>query len=98
MTIKGITPTDEFIIKDILSKFFDKYTFYYYGSRVKGDFTPLSDLDILVKGSQPFNLNDKEELKNAFDISNLPYIVNFTDYYSTSQEFYKLIEKDLVQI
>ena len=44
--IKGVTEKEENIIKDILSK--DPYDFYYYGSRVKGDFTIASDLDILT--------------------------------------------------
>ena len=44
--IKGVTEKEEKIIKDILRKY--PYDFYYYGSRVKGDFTKASDLDILT--------------------------------------------------
>lgn len=34
--IKGITPNEEIIIKEILKLY--PYSFYYYGSRVKGGF------------------------------------------------------------
>lgn len=92
--IKGVTEKEYEIIKNILKNYPDK--FYAYGSRVKGDFSPLSDLDILVK-SDNF---DKiiSELKNKFDESYLPYIVNFTDFNSLDDNFYNLIKNDLVEI
>ena len=40
--IKGVTSNEEKIIKDILSKY--PYNFFYYGSRVKGDFTTFFQL------------------------------------------------------
>ena len=51
MPIKGIKPEEEIIIKSILEPYKSKYEFYYYGSRVKGNFRFLSDLDILVTTS-----------------------------------------------
>ena len=53
MPIKGVTQEEEQIIKSILAPYKDDYEFYYYGSRVKGNFRPLSDLDILVKKGIP---------------------------------------------
>ena len=63
----------------------DKYEFFADGSRVKGNFRELSDLDIMVRGEIPININDFEELKEKFDNSSLPYIVNLIDYFSISQ-------------
>ena len=47
MLIKGVKIEEENIIKTILEPYKHKYEFYYYGSRVKGNFRFLSDLDIL---------------------------------------------------
>ncbi|MFI3240960.1 MAG: nucleotidyltransferase domain-containing protein [Alphaproteobacteria bacterium] len=93
--IYGITKTEEKIIKNILSPYFNEYDFYYYGSRVKGNFEKTSDLDILIKGlkSMPFNI--LEEIKEAFDNSHISYVVNFSDYNKIDNEFYNIIKKDL---
>lgn len=90
--IKGITDKEFKIIKDILENYDAK--FYAYGSRVKGDFSELSDLDILVKSDK----NIIPELKILFDASYLPYVVNFTNYNSIDKNFYNLIKNDLAEI
>ena len=96
--IKGVTEEQEKIIHKILSLFKDNYEFYYYGSRVKGNFSKLSDLDILIKGEKEMSYSDFMQLKTLFDYSDLPYIVNFADYNSIEERFYKLIENDLVKV
>lgn len=90
--IKGINEKEYKIIKNILQKYNAK--FYAYGSRVKGDFSELSDLDILVKSQK----NIIPELKEKFDTSYLPYIVNFTDSNSVDKKFYNLIKNDLTEL
>ena len=92
----GITENEKKIINEILYKY--NYSFYFYGSRIKGSFDKLSDLDILIKGAKKIPFQVLNELKEAFDKSRLPYIVNFTDYHDMDEEFYKLIEKDLFSI
>ena len=92
--IKGITDKEYKIIKSILKDYDGE--FFVYGSRVKGDFSELSDLDILAKTK---NYNKIiSELKHKFDESYLPYVVNFTDYSSVDEKFYNLIKNDLVKI
>lgn len=54
-----------------------------------------SDLDILIKGELKMPLSDLVELKEKFDESRLPYIVNFTDYNGLDENFYNLIKDDL---
>jgi len=98
MPIKGVTENEEKIIKSVLEPYKDKYNFYYYGSRVKGNFRFLSDLDIMVKGIEFANLSDINDIKDKFDKSNLPYVVNIADYHNLDEKFYKLIEADLVKI
>ena len=98
MTIKGVTEKQEQIIHKILAPYTADFTFYYYGSRVKGNFSKLSDLDILIKGDNEIPLEELSLIKTLFDASNLPYIVNFADYNSVDKRFYELIEKDLVKV
>ena len=47
--IKGINSAEEQIIQDILKPYRTDFDFFYYGSRVKGNFEKTSDLDILRK-------------------------------------------------
>ena len=96
--IQGILPEHEEIIKKILKPYVLDYTFFYYGSRVKGGYSPVSDLDILIKGDEEMPLITLLEIKQLFDESLLPYVVNFTDYNKIENSFYELIKKDLVPI
>ena len=65
---------------------------------MKGNYRFLSDLDIMVKGIELVNLSDINDIKDKFDKSNLPYVVNISDYHNLDENFYKLIEADLVKI
>lgn len=44
----------------------------------------------------PFDI--LEELKQKFDNSLLPYVVNFSDYHKIDTDFYKQIEKNLREL
>lgn len=92
--LKGVTDKEYSIIKDVLKDFNGE--FYAYGSRVRGDFSALSDLDIMVKSADYEKI--LPELKEKFDKSYLPYVVNFVDYNSLDEKFYNLIKDDLVKI
>lgn len=96
MPIKGVTLEEEKIILSILEPYKNKYDFYYYGSRVKGNFRPLSDLDILLLSKNDIEINDIYTLKEAFDESILPYVVNIS--YNVDNKFYNLIKEELVKI
>ena len=43
-------------------------------------------------------LRNLAELKEKFDKSKLPYIVNFTDYNAIDEKFFNLIKDDLVSV
>ncbi len=94
--IKGINDKEEKIIKHILSDY--PYRFYYYGSRVKGDFTKASDLDILIRHNEEIPERIIDELQLRFNESLIPYVVNFSDFSRMDKEFFKLIEPDLVPV
>ncbi len=92
--LKGVTQEEYQEILSILKKYQGEY--YAYGSRVKGDFTKSSDLDILVD-SDNYN-RIYRDLKEDFDNSHIPYIVNFVDKNNISDEFYSFIQNDLIKI
>ena len=92
--LKGTTSSEYGIIKNILKAF--PHKFYAYGARVRGDFTPLSDLDLGVKGK--ISPDELTTLKEEFDRSTLPYIVNITMLDNIDENFYNLIKKDLVEL
>ena len=94
--VLGVTDKEQRIIEDILDAYADSYAFYYYGSRVKGNFEKTSDLDVLIKGQKEMPLFILRELKEKFDASYLPYIVNFSDYHNITPDFYEHIKQDLV--
>lgn len=98
MQIKGVTESELKIINSILEQFKDKYEFFIYGSRVKGNFRFLSDLDMMIKGAELADLGDIEILKENFDNSSLSYIVNIVDYFNLSEDFYNLIKNDLLKL
>ena len=91
--IKGVTEKEEKIIKDILREY--PYDFYYYGSRVKGDFTKASDLDILTN---ELSYSELEKIETKFNESRIPYVVNLSLKSNMDEKFYNLIKKDLVKI
>ena len=93
--MKGLTSEQRKNILDIISKY-DNCEFYAYGSRVKGNFVKSSDLDLLIKGRNLLPIQLIEKIKQDFYQSPLPFIVNVVDYQDIDNEFYKLIEPDLV--
>lgn len=96
--IVGILPEEAKIIADILSAYKSEYDFFAYGSRVKGTYGAVSDLDILIKGEHAVKPEQMQELKYRFDESLLPYIVNFTDYHQAEPSFYERIKPDLIKL
>lgn len=94
--IKGVSEHEESIIKKILANY--PYKFYYYGSRVRGDFTKGSDLDILLvsENNVPQEIINKIQLE--FNQSLIPYIVNISDYNNLDKAFFELIKTTLVEI
>lgn len=92
----GVNEHEANIIKEILKPY--PYTFYYYGSRVKGDYTKSSDLDILIKSDKEIPTSIMEKISIEFNESTIPYIVNLSDYQKMDKNFYNLIEPTLIKV
>ena len=69
---------------------------YVFGSRVSGKHRKFSDIDICFvrKGAVP--LSEIGSLKNIFEESDLPFVVDITDYNAISEEFQKIIDSTKV--
>lgn len=82
------------IILDILSKY--PYTFFAFGSRVRGTQKPFSDLDLCVEEDLP-ELT-KCYLQAEFDESDLPFKVDIIEWNKISKDFQQMIKNDLRKI
>jgi len=96
--IPGVNEKEQKIIESILSKYREEYSFYYYGSRAKGNFQKPSDLDILIKGSEEMPIETFAKLRREFDESWLPFIIDLHDFHRMTEKFYQLIEPSLVDV
>jgi predicted nucleotidyltransferase len=94
--IAGINEQEHEIIQDIIKNY--SYRFFCYGSRVRGNFHKVSDLDMLAKDDNLIPQNILAEIDERFYNSRLPFIVNILDFNQLSPAFYELIKKDLVEI
>ena len=95
--IKGINEKQFNIIYDII-KDYKNFDFYIYGSRVNGNFSTNSDLDIIAKNSNEIPYDILEELKLKFDQSDLPFIVHISDFHKLDLCFLNLIENSMVKL
>ena len=82
------------IINSILSKY--PYTFYAYGSRVKGGAKKYSDLDLCYREEIPWNV--LSHIQEDLEESDLPFKVDLVFWELMGSEFQKLIKDDLVPI
>jgi predicted nucleotidyltransferase len=96
--IPGVNEKQQKIVESILEKYRGEYSFYYYGSRAKGNFQKPSDLDILIKGSEEMPIEIFAQLRREFDESWLPFIVDLHDFHRMSEWFYQEIESSLVDV
>lgn len=82
------------IVQSILMKY--PYTFYAFGSRVKGTEKRFSDLDLCFTDPIPWNI--QSHIEEDFEESDLPFLVDVVDLNLCTKEFKKGIEKDIVLI
>jgi predicted nucleotidyltransferase len=89
-----INPQDMALLRNIINKF--PYTFYAYGSRVKGTHQKFSDLDLCI--AEAISDLDMFYLKEALEESDLPFKVDIQRLPGMSADFKKIIEKDLIKL
>ncbi len=83
------------LIKGILSEVIPSLEVRAFGSRLRWETKPHSDLDIAVMpGRKSRSTKRLIELKEAFEESNLPFSVDIVDWEQISEGFRKIIERD----
>ena len=84
-------------INSIIYNLYPNAIIWAYGSRVNGDAHEGSDLDLIVKdfGQQDAYLF---ELKEAFQESNIPFLIDILQFNKLPQSFQKEIEKKHIVI
>ena len=86
------------LVKQIGSKFLDGtgYKLGMFGSRIVGRPAKFSDIDVAVMGESKIPGNILENLREAFENSNLPYRVDVVDLNSSSLQFKTQVLKEVV--
>jgi uncharacterized protein len=91
-----LEPVHFFEIQRILTFWAPGIPAYAFGSRVHGQrLKPTSDLDICLKGSDAINAKILRQVRDAFEISDLPFRVDVTDWHAASAEFRDEIARHL---
>jgi predicted nucleotidyltransferase len=78
-------------ILEIVKKHLDTHLWrvFFFGSRVRGDNFPRSDIDIGIKGPKPISAKIKLDIEE--ELENLPtlYKFDFVDFKNVSEKFKK---------
>lgn len=80
------------IVKAILKKHLPDRKVLAFGSRVKGNIKPYSDLDLCITGAS-LSLEKLAYLKEAFSESDLPIRVDIVEWNNISSAFQDVIKK-----
>lgn len=87
-----ITDEEKKTVSSILKKY--PYTFYAFGSRVKGTHRKFSDLDICFIEDIPWAI--RARIREDFDQSNLPFLVDIVDFNRSDEKFQEQISSDWI--
>ncbi len=82
-------------VRNILRSHASDCRAYAFGSRVRGTAKKFSDLDLLIRGDSPLNLDQLGDLRWAFSDSELPIKVDVVDWAGISSSFRSQIEPEL---
>ncbi|MFH0926303.1 MAG: nucleotidyltransferase domain-containing protein [bacterium] len=93
-----VSPAQLETIKMILHKHVPDCEVRVFGSRSSSKAKRYSDLDLAILGKEKLPLKLLYDLKEDFEVSNLPFRVDVLDWHRTSQEFRKIIEKNFETI
>lgn len=87
MTQIQLTKKNRDTLQAVLTKLLPEATCLIFGSRAKGYAKPYSDLDLAIDTGAPIPLTLLAQLDEAFDDSNLPFIVDIVDWQRIDKDF-----------
>lgn len=85
------SPVQMAIVRAIVGKHVPEYAVWVFGSRIRADAKPYSDLDLVIMTEQPLDLSVYASLVDDFDESDLPWRVDVVDWACTTAEFQQII-------
>jgi uncharacterized protein len=89
----GLSDRDVKTIRNIFQKYSDVITVHIFGSRAKGNYKPGSDIDLAIMNT-PLEEKTLMCLKNDFEESSLPYMVDLVHFPTLSHpEFIEHIQR-----
>lgn len=80
----------------VLRRFVPDAKVWAFGSRVRGESRPYSDLDLAIEGNQPLSLEKMADLTAAFDEADLAFKVDLVDWMTVAPSFRRIIEEQRV--
>jgi type I restriction enzyme S subunit len=86
--------TELAIVRAILVRHVPDAVVWVFGSRATGQSKKYSDLDLCIKASHPLDLDVMSALAESFSESDLPWKVDLVDWYSISDVFRAIIDRD----
>ena len=89
-----ITDEEMKIVLKIIKNYAENCEVLVFGSRLKGNNKPFSDLDLAFSCKEKLDLKKLSRLKLKFEESDLPYRVDIIDYNRASEEFKKIIDEE----
>ena len=83
--------TSRHFLVSTIRKYFPDAKIFFFGSRMRGDYKPFSDIDLCVDAGSSMNLGQLALLEEEFSESDLQYKVDLSDWHRISEEFRKHI-------
>ncbi len=93
-----VDPATQKAIVDILWKYLDKTqdTAFIFGSWATGENRKFSDIDIGIESKRKLPSLIIESLKEAFEKSDVPYLVEIVDFADVSEQFRQVAKQKII--
>lgn len=98
MSALTITNEELAIVKQILQTHIPNLEVWAFGSRVKGNAKPYSDLDLAVITREPLSLQAHADLVDAFSESDLPWKVDIVDWALLTENFKHVVQSQYMVV
>ena len=87
-------------IKKIVFRYLDpsKDKIFVFGSRAIGDNRKFSDVDIGIESRRKISSDTVEDIKEAFEESNLPYTVDVVNFSSVTKRFKNVAKQKIIYL
>lgn len=94
----AVTPAEWEIVRTILQRNLPEHSVWAFGSRVRRNHKPYSDLDLAVIGPTALTIEQLAALLEAFSESDLPWKVDIVDWVNATEAFQQIIEAEKIII